>query len=241
MSKILLIDDDVELCELLSEYLGQEGFDVDAVHDGADALERAGASVYQIIILDVMPPTQRGFDVLRELRTRDQTPVLMLTARGDDIDRIVGLELGADDYLPKPCNPRELVARVRAILRRTTNESTGVPASAKLTVGDVELDPATRSTRCAGEVVELTSTEFSVLESLLARVGTVVTKESLSEHALGRKLGRYDRSIDMHVSNVRRKLGAAPDGEPRLKTVRGVGYIYIQPGVVSSGDPGVEA
>jgi DNA-binding response OmpR family regulator len=241
MNQILLIDDDTELCELLSEYLGQEGFDVDAVHDGRDAVERARAQTYQIIILDVMLPTQSGFDVLRALRTDDQTPVLMLTARGDDVDRIVGLELGADDYLPKPCNPRELVARVRAILRRTGIDANGSATPERLTVGDVELDPATRSTRCGGDVLELTSTEFGVLQCLLAHVGTVVTKESLSEQALGRKLGRYDRSIDMHVSNVRRKLGHSPDGQQRIKTVRGVGYIYLLPGDRSSHSRGEPA
>lgn len=241
MNRILLIDDDTELCELLSEYLEQEGFDVDAVHDGRDAVQRARAQTYQIIILDVMLPTQNGFDVLRTLRTHDQTPVLMLTARGDDVDRIVGLELGADDYLPKPCNPRELVARVRAILRRTGGETNGSAIPEKLAVGDVELDPATRSTRCGSDVLELTSTEFSVLQSLLGQVGTVVTKELLSEQALGRKLGRYDRSIDMHVSNVRRKLGPAPDGQPRIKTIRGIGYIFLLPGDGSTPSPGDDA
>jgi two-component system response regulator CpxR len=178
---------------------------------------------YEALILDVMMPGLNGFDVLRELRARTvNLPVLMLTARGEDVDRIVGLELGADDYLPKPFNPRELVARLRAILRRGTLPA----ANAQVKVGDVELRTGDRSVRRGGRPVELTGAEFSVLEVLLRAAGRVVARDALSEQALGRPLGRYDRSLDMHVSNLRKKLGPGPGGEPRIRAVRGQGYLY---------------
>ena len=211
--RILLADDDVELCGLLSEYLGQEGFEVDAVHDGAAAIERSRHGEYALVVLDVMMPKVNGFDALRALREHTRTPVLMLTA---------------DDYLPKPCNPRELVARLRAILRRSQSWATHGEDVDPIVAGDLELKPGTREVLLDNAPVELTSAEFSVLEILLRRMGRVVSKSEMSEHALGRKLERYDRSIDVHVSNLRRKLGPLADGEPRIKTVRGAGYLYVR-------------
>jgi len=225
--RLLLADDDEELCEMLGEYLRGEGFDVAISHDGEAALERLARETFDLVVLDVMMPRLNGFDVLRELRRRSLIPVLMLTARGSDVDSVVGLELGADDYLPKPCNPRVLVARIRAVLRRAgqgeTERETGV-----LRVNDIELQHGARRVLLDGVPVDLTSTEYSVLAVLLEEVGRVVTKEALSERALGRKLTRYDRSLDMHISNLRRKLGPLPTGEERIQTVRGVGYLYTQ-------------
>lgn len=223
----MLADDDVELCRLLSEYLAQEGFEVDAVHDGATAVERGRSGDYGIVVLDVMMPRVNGFDALRSLREHTRTPVLMLTARGDDVDRIVGLEMGADDYLPKPCNPRELVARLRAILRRSQSWSSSDGSDEPIVVGDLVLRPGTREALLSGAPLLLTSAEFNVLEKLVRRTGRVVSKSDLSEQALGRKLERYDRSIDVHVSNLRKKLGPLSEGVPRIKTVRGAGYIYV--------------
>ncbi len=231
MSRILLADDDTELTEMLSQYLGAEGFAVEAAHDGEAALERARSGAFDLLVLDVMMPRKNGFDVLRELRAHSLMPVLMLTARDEDVDSIVGLELGADDYLPKPCNPRVLVARIRAILRRATGSAAGAEPQAPqtLTFDDLEMHTGTRRVTRNGEPVALTSTEYSVLEVLLRAAGHAVSKADLSERALGRKLTRYDRSLDMHVSSLRRKLGPLPDGEERIKTVRGVGYQYARP------------
>jgi two-component system response regulator CpxR len=225
MSRILLADDDVELGAMLAEYLDREGFTVDVAHDGEAALTAARRGGYDVVVLDVMMPRRNGFDVLRALRATSRVPVLMLTARGEDVDSIVGLELGADDYLAKPCNPRVLVARIRAVLRRAEAKPPGAARGEAIVVGDVELDPGSRSVQQHGKPVELTSTEFSVLEVLLRHAGEVVNKAELSQAALGRELGRYDRSLDMHVSNLRKKLGPAPSGEERIKTVRGVGYL----------------
>jgi DNA-binding response OmpR family regulator len=232
VSRILLADDDVELGEMLSQYLGAEGFAVDTAHDGETALAKARSGNYDLVVLDVMMPRLSGFDVLRELRTKSLMPVLMLTARGEDVDSIVGLELGADDYLAKPCNPRVLVARVRAILRRA--ESAGAPGEQEdappiIKLGDIEMHPGTRRVLLRGQAVALTSTEYSVLETLLREAGRVVSKANLSEQALGRKLTRYDRSLDMHVVSLRKKLGPLDGGEERIKTVRGVGYQYTRP------------
>jgi DNA-binding response OmpR family regulator len=228
MSHVLLVDDDVELCEMLIEYLGTEGFIVDAVHDGESGTQQALSGKYDVVILDVMLPGINGFEVLRRIRATSHTPVLMLTARGDDVDRIVGLEMGSDDYLPKPCNPRELVARLRAILRRSQQAAiSGTDAPpAILCVRDLEVHPASRRAIRGGEVLSLTSTEYNLLEVLIRNTGRVVTKEDLSEQALGRKLTHYDRSIDMHVSKLRRKLGSGPDGQPLIQTVRGIGYQF---------------
>jgi DNA-binding response OmpR family regulator len=231
MDRILVIDDDAELCGLVGEYLEPEGFQIEAVHDGPRGLERALAGEHLLIVLDVMLPGMNGFDVLRRLRVASKTPVLLLTARGEDVDRIVGLEIGADDYLPKPFNPRELVARIRAILRRTKGggkaETENIPEVIR--VGDVELDPATRIVLRSGTPVDLTSVEFNLLHALLREAGRVVTREHLVDTVLSRKFSPFDRSIDMHVSKVRKKLGDSDSGPDHIKTVRGVGYIFAHP------------
>ncbi len=229
MDRVLIVDDDVELCELVGEYLTPEGFEVEAVHNGERGLERALSGEHVLVVLDVMLPGMTGLEVLRRLRAQSRIPVIILTARGDDVDRIVGLEIGADDYLAKPFNPRELVARIRAILRRAQpGQGPGAPAP-KVTVNDIELDPSARTVRRRGEPVELTSVEFTLLDMLLRSAGQVVTREQIARDVLGRRFMPYDRSIDMHVSKLRRKLGDAPDGEERIKTIRGVGYIYARP------------
>ncbi len=228
MARILLADDDKELCELLIEYLTSEGFEVDAVHDGEAAVREILKQQHNLLILDIMMPKMTGLEALSKIRQQVYTPVLMLTARDDEVDRIVGLEMGADDYLAKPCNPRELVARIRAILRRAPPQKKSQDReSQKLIIDDLELQPTTRNVFCKGVPVNLTSTEFSVLEALLLQAGKKVSKKELTQTVLGRKLARYDRSMDMHVSNLRRKLGPYPDGAPRIKTIRGVGYIYV--------------
>lgn len=223
--RILIADDDGELVELLSEFLAGEGFEVCSAGDGEAALERARDPGLAAMVLDIMMPKLSGTEVLKRLRQESNLPVIMLTARGDDLDRILGLELGADDYLPKPCNPRELVARLRAILRR----SGGAGPAGTLQVGDLELHPASRHLYRDGERLELTSTEFSLVQQLLQRAGTVVSKRDLYLAALGREPVRFDRSVDMHLSNLRRKLGPGPDGEKRIETVRGIGYLYVIP------------
>jgi len=227
MSRILIIDDDEELCELVSEYLTVEGFETEAVHDGESGLKRALSNEYDLITLDVMLPKKNGFDVLRELRQTSKIPVLMLTARGDDMERIAGLEIGADDYLPKPFNPRELVARLRAILRRvqTEQESSQIEIN-KLQVDDVEIRISARSALKNGQDLGLTSVEFDLLAELLRHAGKVIKKEDLSEQVLERKLSPWDRSLDMHISNLRKKLGNRAGDTERIKTVRSVGYIY---------------
>jgi len=227
MNRILIIDDDEELCELVSEYLTGEGFEVESVNDGESGLQRALRDEQDLVILDVMLPKKNGFDVLRELRRETQIPVLMLTARGDDMERIVGLEIGADDYLAKPFNPRELVARLRAILRRTqtVTEDSAPPALEKIQIEDVEVSLSARSARRDGEDLNLTSVEFDLLAELLKNAGKVIKKEDLNQKVLGRRLSPFDRSLDMHISNLRKKLGTR-DGDERIKTIRSVGYIY---------------
>jgi len=229
MNKVLIIDDDEELCDLVSEYLTAEGFETTAVHDGETGLESALSGDYDLAILDVMLPKINGFDVLKNLRQKSGLPVLMLTARGDDTERIVGLEIGADDYLPKPFNPRELVARLRAILRRAAVESGGHLSAERILVDDLELSSSSRSVKRNGEELAVTSVEFDLLSALLRDAGKVVKKEDLSENVLERRLSPYDRSLDMHVSNLRKKLGPRIDGTERIKTVRSVGYIYTVP------------
>lgn len=237
MEKILIIDDDVTLCELVTEYLEPLGFDVEALHRGDTGAERALQGKHSLVLLDVMLPGVNGFDVLRQIRTQSKTPVLMLTARGDDVDRIVGLEIGADDYLPKPFNPRELAARIRAILRRTGPDGASAAGSesARLVIGDVELETGTRLVRRGGEVVELTTVEYDVLEKLLRSAGRIMPREELSRDVLGRSTSPFDRSIDMHISNLRKKLGHQVGEAERIKTVRGVGYIYAQSGRIKGG------
>jgi len=234
MNHLLLIDDDSELCKMLAEYLAAEDFSVDMAHDGVSGLQIARQRPHDAIILDVMLPGMNGFDVLRELRQQQQTPVLMLTARGDDVDSIVGLELGADDYLPKPCNPRVLVARLRAILRRRpTPQSDSTENNESLSLGELLLEPGSRSASLRNEQLTLTSTEYSLLEILVRNAGHLVTKDTLSELALGRPMSRYDRSIDMHISSLRKKIGVLNDHQTPIQTVRGQGYQLVLPSGVS--------
>lgn len=222
-STILIIDDDTELTELLTQYLEPEGFNVICVHDGEHGVKKALNINFDAIILDVMLPKLNGFEVLKAIREHSQTPILMLTARGDDIDRIVGLEIGADDYLPKPCNPRELVARLRAILRRTQKNPIHRPI---LEAHNIVVDCSKRNVTMAGAFLELTNAEFNILEMLIKSPGQAFSKEELTEYALGRKYTAYDRSIDVHISNLRNKLGENSQGEPIVKTVRGFGYMF---------------
>jgi len=226
---ILIIDDDVELCELVAEYLKPEGFEVDAVHSGTLAVEKALSRQYSLLVLDVMLPGVRGFEVLQKIRAQSRVPVIMLTARGDEVDRILGLEFGADDYLPKPFNPRELTARVRAVLRRgaaTLSLPSVSSAEPLIRVGDIELDPGGRSVRRNHRPVELTAVEFDLLRLFLQSPGVVLEREQLSREILGRDLTAFDRSMDVHVSNLRRKLGPNPDTSERIKAIRSVGYLY---------------
>ncbi|MBO0613619.1 MAG: hypothetical protein RL122_2284 [Pseudomonadota bacterium] len=225
MSKLLLVDDDIELTTMLTEYLEREGFDITAVHNGDAAVREALNGDYALVVLDVMMPGMSGIEALSRIRTHSKMPVLMLTARGDDIDRIIGLELGADDYVPKPCMPRELVARIRAILRRTSNDTT--TDHEPLQIGALTLYPEKRQTLWHGQALELTSTEFNLLEVLARQAGQPVSKADLSSHGLGRPLTRYDRSIDVHMSSIRHKLGNLPDGRSCIQTVRGIGYQLI--------------
>jgi DNA-binding response OmpR family regulator len=229
--RVLLVDDDVELAELVREYLEREGLRLDAEVDGAGAAERAVSGEYQLTILDVMLPGASGFDLLRRIRAVSRTPVLMLTARGDDVDRIVGLELGADDYLPKPFNPRELVARIRAILRRAGDDdprAIGDRGPARLVVDDIEMDLGRRVVRRSGMPIDLTAVEFHLLEILLGAAGSVVRRHDLAQTVLGRALGPFDRSLDVHVSRLRKKLGPRRDGRERITTLRAVGYLYAR-------------
>lgn len=224
MPRILLVDDDEALCELLSEYLVSEGFSIRSVHNGTQALEAAQEESWDAIILDVMLPGMNGFDVLKRLKPLVDVPVLMLTARGDDTDTVVGLELGADDYVSKPTSPRVLVARLRALLRRIgAEESPGV-----LRVGDLEMDPNSRSVSVAGQAIELTGAEFNLLQVLLNHAGNVVSREVLAHDGLSRPLQAFDRRIETHMTQIRRKLGPLPDGSARIHTVRGAGYQYVK-------------
>lgn len=222
-NSILIIDDDAELTDLLNQYLVPEGFNVITVHDGESGIKKALNQSFDAIVLDVMLPKINGFEVLKAIREHLDTPVLMLTARGDDIDKIVGLEIGADDYLPKPCNPRELVARLRAILRRTKKTPAHKPVIERQ---HIVVDCSKRHVTLDGQYLELTNAEFNILEMLIKSPGQAFSKEELTEYALGRKYTAYDRSIDVHISNLRNKLGDNPQGEPILKTVRGFGYMF---------------
>jgi DNA-binding response OmpR family regulator len=224
VARVLIIDDDVELCRLLAERLSSEDFSMEATHNGQRGLELALSQEYALVILDLMLPGMMGLDVLRHVRERSTVPILILTARGEDVDRILGLEFGADDYLPKPFNPRELIARIRAILRRTHySRNTAAP----LVVDNIRLDRTAREAWIQEKRIDLTSVEFSLLETLLDQAGHVVTREHLTQTVLGRSLGPFDRVIDVHVSNVRRKLVHASDTGERIKTVRGSGYLFV--------------
>ncbi len=223
--RVLLVDDDTELSALLCEYLEQDGFEPTAVADGERGVVEALTGRYDIVVLDVMMPKVNGVEALRRIRQQSRVPVLMLTAKGSDVDRIVGLELGADDYVPKPCTPRELAARLRAILRRTRPEG---PLAAPLAVGRLTLWPERRSATWDGRPLELTSTELNLLLVLARQAGQVVSKAELSEEGLGRPLARFDRSIDVHVSSLRGKLGRLSDGRSCIQTVRGIGYQLVR-------------
>jgi two-component system response regulator CpxR len=224
MERLLLVDDDAELCEILTEYFSAEGFTVESVHDGVRGLERAQSGDHALVILDLLLPGRRGLDVLQRLRSDSTVPVLILTARGEDVDRVVGLELGADDYLPKPFNARELTARVRSILRRTRPS----PDRHRRQVGDVTLDPTTRQAWRDGRTLSLTTAEFVLLEMFLRYAGQVLSRERLAEQVLGRRLASFDRSIDVHVSNLRKKLGDAAGAREHIRAARGEGYVFIR-------------
>jgi two-component system response regulator CpxR len=226
--RILLVDDDTELCSLLVEFLTREGFEVDCVHEGTAGLHAALDGQCDLVVLDVMLPGLDGFEILRRLRERSRIPVLMLTARGEDVDRIIGLELGADDYLPKPFNPRELAARIRAILRR--QEARPPSQAGPIEVNGIMLNPGTREVFRDGKLTDLTTFEFDILEALMRSAGRVLSRDSLMESLYNRKATPFDRSIDMHISHLRRKLET---GEPLIKTVRGVGYQFCS----SAGEP----
>lgn len=228
MPKVLLVDDDIELVDMLKEYLEQDGFEVTAVYNGADALALAAGGQYAIAVLDVMMPRMQGMDTLRQLRARSQMPVLMLTARGDDADRILGLELGADDYVSKPCTPRELSARIRAILRRTQQQAPANDGLTQLQVGRLSMWPEQRRAQWDGKPVALTSTEFNLLEVLARNAGHTVSKQDLSEKGLFRPLARFDRNVDVHMSSLRQKLGTLTDGRSCIQTVHRQGYMLVK-------------
>ncbi len=221
--RLLLIDDDIELCELLTEYLSSEGFEATAVHDGVKGVEHAVREHWDAIVLDVMLPGMNGFDVLKHIKGAVSVPVLMLTARGEDTDTVVGLELGADDYVAKPINPRVLVARLRALLRRTSQESAPIVVH----IGDLELDSKQRKVIVSGIPVDLTGAEFNLLALLVKHAGQVVSKDLLAEEGLGRALQAFDRRVETHMAQIRRKLGPFHDGAQRIQTVRGAGYQYV--------------
>lgn len=225
---VLIVDDDEEFARLVAEFLSAEGsFSVTMRHDGATGADAAVNGRFDVIVLDVGLPKLNGFEVLKRIREKVATPVVMLTARGDDIDRILGLEIGADDYVPKPCNLRELVARIRAIMRRF-NQAHGTEApDDHIVIGDMKIEPGSQSVFRNNELIPLTGAEYLVLDALIQAAGQVVDKDSIARHALGRRLMPYDRSVDAHIGNLRKKLGPLDDGRQRIKTVRGRGYLYV--------------
>jgi two-component system response regulator CpxR len=224
MNRILLIDDDRALCELLTEYLVGEGFVVESAHSGTEGVQHALAQDWDAIVLDVMLPGMNGFDVLKQIQHQIEAPVLMLTARGEDTDTVLGLELGADDYVAKPCSPRVLVARLRNLLRRKNEPA---PVRSQRQIGDLSYDVSKREISVGGQPVELTGAEFNLLALLLEHAGQLVSKEVLASQGLGRALQAYDRRIETHMAQIRKKLGPQPDGSARIKTVRGAGYHYV--------------
>jgi two-component system OmpR family response regulator len=228
MTKILLVDDDIELIGMLKDYLEKEGFSVSTVYDGESGAAEALSGHYALAVLDVMMPGMCGVEVLKRIRAKSTMPVVMLTAKGDDMDRILGLEIGADDYVPKPCTPRELTARIRAILRRIDISTIDETASAPLVVGPLTVKTEQRRAEWAGTMLNLTSIEFNILELLARNAGRPVSKKDLSELGLGRPLARFDRSIDVHMSNIRQKLGALADGRSCIETVYRLGYQLIK-------------
>jgi two-component system response regulator CpxR len=220
MERVLVIDDDTELCALVTRFLAGEGFKIDRATNGNQGIESALSGNYALVMIDVMMPDMNGFDVLRRIRAESRAPVLMLTARGDTLDRVLGLEMGADDYLPKPFDPSELAARIRAILRRSK------PQPLRIVVADVELDAGTRTAWRKGELLDLTTVEFDLLAALMKVAGAIVSREDLVREVLGREFSPFDRSIDTHVCNLRKKIGLFEDGRERIKGVRGAGYLY---------------
>jgi len=233
-ASILIVDDDVELCELVSEYLVSQGLRAEAVHDGSVGLGRALSGAYSLIVLDVMLPGMRGFEVLRKIRAVSTVPVVMLTAHGDDVDRIVGLEIGADDYLSKPFNPRELAARIHAVLRRAASAAPAISAAApspdRTILGDLEVDSRARLVRHNGRTLQLTSVEFELMAAFSKLPGQVIARDELGKRVLGTKFLASDRKLDVHISNLRKKLGPSPDGSERIRSIRNIGYIYVLPG-----------
>jgi DNA-binding response OmpR family regulator len=227
INHILIVDDDRDLVDLLRQYLEGEGFVVKAAIDYASGLRAALSGNDELVILDVNLPGGSGFELLKKLRAESNLPVVLLTARGDSVDRIVGLHIGADDYVPKPFEPREVVARIRAVLRRTRGGMEKAGSDDRVVVGDVTLSPSTRTAMLAGEVLDLTTVEFDLLEVLLRNAGKVVTRDQLAQAALGRSLAPFDRGVDVHLSNLRKKLGGGQYSQDRIKTVRGSGYIYV--------------
>lgn len=226
MPHILLVDDDVELTSLLEDILTFEGFTVSQAHNGLEGLEAVSSDI-DLILLDIMMPKMNGMEMLKKLREKWHTPVLFLTAKGEEVDRVIGLELGADDFLPKPFSDRELLARIRAILRRTQH----VPSQSTQTgYEDLSINSGAQEAYCEGELLDLTSTEFALLEYFIKHPGTVITKETLSLEVLGKRLSPFDRAIDMHVSNLRKKLPERKDDKPRIKTLRGKGYLFVEAG-----------
>ena len=223
--QILIIDDDVDLCDLLSESLRREGFLVASVHDGITGLQRALSGQFALIVLDLMLPGIDGSELLKRIRSRSNIPVVILTAKGEDSERILGLESGADDYVAKPFNPRELSARIQAVLRRASSDESH-PAADRIRLDDVEINISARTVRRGGQLLELTSVEFDLLVLFLKSPGKVLGREELTKAVLGRELRPNDRSVDVHVSNLRRKLGNNPDGSERIKNVRSIGYLY---------------
>lgn len=227
MNKVLLVDDDTLLTDMLGDYLAQEGFIAQTTPSGEQALSLLSQERFDLVVLDVMMPGIGGIETLRKIRVDSAVPVLMLTARGDDMDRIIGLELGADDYVPKPCLPRELLARIRAILRRFAAQTQAQPTQPIL-IGDLGIWPEQRKVEKAGKTIEVTSTEYNLIEVLARHAGKPVSKSVLSEEALGRPLAKFDRSIDVHLHSIRQKLGNLPDGRSCIQTVYRLGYQLIK-------------
>ncbi|MBY5947170.1 response regulator [Photobacterium rosenbergii] len=228
MAKILLVDDDTELTSLLSDILDMEGFEVVEANNGEQGLAKVDDSI-DLILLDVMMPVMNGTEMLRRLREKHETPVLMLTAKGEEIDRVLGLELGADDYMPKPFSDRELLARIRAILRRTQSKGATTKAGPEcLTYQDIEIYPGRQEVLCHGTPIEMTGTELALLSYFVQHPGKIIAKNDLSLEVLGKRLAPFDRAIDMHVSNLRKKLPERDDGKPWIKTLRGKGYLLVE-------------
>ncbi|MGR5297693.1 response regulator [Vibrio mediterranei] len=226
MAHILIIDDDTELTSLLKDILSFEGFEISEANDGIAGLETMHQDI-DLVLMDVMMPRLNGMDTLKKLREKWETPVLMLTAKGEEIDRVIGLELGADDYLPKPFSDRELLARIKAILRRTQSKPESAAADC-LSFDDIQVFPGKQEAHCQGLLLDLTTTEFALLHYFVQKPGETLTKESLSLDVLGKRLSAFDRAVDMHVSNLRKKLPERADGKPRIKTLRGRGYLLVK-------------